>query len=427
MRTYFLILLGLTACGSDSSGSGGELCGNGRDDDGDGFSDCADQDCWSALSCADGATTNPDVGADSATPDDVTSVTTSTLPDSSLVTDITDASLPDTGPSCEPCGLGQIKGRVCAPSEQVFINDADIVVSGIGCDGQPFTIETESGHDGSYWVLDVPCGTHEITITKGSYSAIYAIPVVSGEITDVTGAANKLCFEATRTRIAALDGTWDDLAGLVMQLGFDVDLYTEDAEPGSAGTIVQLLADTELLFSYDIVLANCGAENGWMPQEHPELMQSVKEFVLRGGSLYMSDYAWVYGEWAFPTAVEWLNDDDPAGMGKTATSPQQIDSGIQTRATIVDGALATLLGKTELDIVFDQGPQIAPESVGPGTFAHVVGDISVPLEFSIDNAPLALSYRPAANAGRVIYTNFHNDAQATTDMLTILNYLVFTL
>ena len=58
---------------------------------------------------------------------------------------------------------------------------------------------------------------------------------------------------------------------------------------------------------------------------------------------------------------------------------------------------------------------------------EVVGDVVVPLGLNLQDAPLAVSYRPAQSAGRVIYTNFHNDAQATTDILTIINYLVFTL
>ncbi len=38
-----------------------------------------------------------------------------------------------------------------------------------------------------------------------------------------------------------------------------------------------------------------------------------------------------------------------------------------------------------------------------------------------------MSYRPTETSGRVIYTNFHNDAQSTEDMLNVLEYLVFTL
>ena len=155
-------------------------------------------------------------------------------------------------------------------------------------------------------------------------------------------------------------------------------------------------------------------------------MPNVKDFVLQGGSLYMSDYAWVLGEWSFPDKVEWYGDDDPSSMG-TNTSPQVITTDTRVTAHIVDGSLASYLGKVQIPIVFDQGPQIAAVSVANGAFAHAMGHIVVPLGPNIQNAPLALSYVPAQGAGRVMYTNFHNDAQATSDMLTILQYLVFRL
>jgi len=414
------------SCGDDDQAAGGELCDNQRDDDGDQFIDCADQDCWRHASCADGAGGDTSVGDGEVSPDIAATGATDTTGASETTSD---TSAPgDVSTTCDPCSdLGQIKGRVCSPSQHVYVNGATVVVEGTGCDGQPFRKETTSGADGTYWLLDVPCGAHTITITKGSFAAEHPISVAGGIITDVTGAAQKLCLEAARTRIAVIDGSWDDLEGLLAQLALDYDLYNDDGAGTAVGTTVGLLSDPATLYGYDILFVNCGATAGWMPQEHPEVMGNVKEFVLRGGSLYMSDYAWVFGEHAFPDAVEWLNSDDPTGMGKTDTSPQQIPSGTTSNATIADGALAAVLGKATIRIVFDQGPQIAPESVGPGTFAHVVGDIVVPLDFTIRSAPLALSYVPAQGAGRVIYTNFHNDAQTTSDMLTILNYLVFSL
>ncbi|MCC6624260.1 MAG: carboxypeptidase regulatory-like domain-containing protein [Deltaproteobacteria bacterium] len=413
------------SCGEDDQAAGGgEICSNQADDDGDGFVDCLDQDCWRHASCGDASA--GDATADgSATDASGLDAEATTATETTAATDTTTS---DTTTGCDPCGdLGQIKGRVCSPSQHVYVGGANVVVEGTGCDGQAFRKETTSANDGTYWLLDVPCGQHTITITKGSFAAEHPIAVAGGQITDVTGAAQKLCLEAARTRIAVIDGSWDDLEGLLAQLGLGYDLYNDDGDDGAVGTTVGLLSDPQTLAGYDILFVNCGATAGWMPQEHPEVMGNVKEFVVRGGSLYMSDYAWVFGEHAFPDAVEWLNDDDPTGMGKTDTSPQQIPSGTVSNAVVVDGALAAVLGKSQIRIVFDQGPQIAPLSVGAGTFAHVVGDIDVPLDFSIDDAPLALSYVPAQGAGRVIYTNFHNDAQTTSDMLAILNYLVFTL
>ena len=44
-------LMGAVSCTDEGSSGGGEVCDNGTDDDGDGFVDCADQDCFAATVC----------------------------------------------------------------------------------------------------------------------------------------------------------------------------------------------------------------------------------------------------------------------------------------------------------------------------------------------------------------------------------------
>ncbi len=407
--------LALLACGDDDGNGVREdsptACDNGRDDDGDGFTDCGDQDCWGLAVCGDAGDTSTDAA------DTALDTAETTLPDTIR---------PETL-ACDPCSAkGSIKGRVCAPNENIFVNDADVWVEGVGCNGQPFRVETTSTADGTYYLLDVPCGAHTLNINKGSFAATFPVEVRQGELLDVTGAATKLCFGASAVKIAVLAGSWDDIGGLLDQLGFRYDFYNDDGDDGADGAILDLLGDRPRLFGYDIVFAECGGTAGWIPKDHPAVMPNVKDFVLQGGSLYMSDYAWVLGEWSFPDKVEWYDSDDPSSMG-TDTSPQVIPSGTDVTAQVVDGSLAAYLGKVQIPITFDQGPQIAPVSVANGAFAHVIGNIVVPLSLNIQNAPLALSYVPAQGAGRVMYTNFHNDAQTTSDMLTILQYLVFRL
>ncbi len=428
LRTPFLCTaVLLAACGTDSGSSGGVetgavLCDNGFDDDSDGFTDCADQDCWGFGACTSGPDGGGDTGGDTNTPDATTD------PDGTPVIDTMDVNRPDAI-ACDPCAdKGSVKGRVCAPNENVFVNDAEVWIEGVGCGGETFKIETTSGPDGTYYLLDVPCGTHTLEMQAGSFGATFPVQVRQGQLLDVTGAATKLCFGATAVKIAVLGGTWDDLGGLVEQLGFRFDYFNDDGDEGADGAIVDLLSDRTRLFGYDIVFAECGGTAGWLPQDEPAVMPNVKDFVLQGGSLYMSDYAWVLGEWSFPDKVTWFNSDDPSSMGAgSGNSPQVIPSGTRVTATVVDGALAGYLGKTQIPIEFDSGPQVAPVSVANGAFAHVTGNIVIPLGPNIPNAPLALSYVPAQGAGRVMYTNFHNDAQTTSDMLTILQYLVFRL
>ena len=418
----------LGACASDDAGLGsgerGALCSNGRDDDHDGFTDCADQDC---LAVCDGDTHGADT-SDTVTGGDATTQTTdATGTQATDTTQVTDTVQVEVSDTCDPCtGLGSLKGRVCSPSQNVFISGATVTVTGTGCNGAPFTQTVDSSVDGSYYLLDLPCGAHSLVVTKGSFQSTHPVNIKAGQLTDVTGAANKLCLGSGAAKIAVLAGSYDSIESLIAQLGLNFDFYNDDGDQGADGAIVALLADNAKLRSYDIVFADCGGTHGWMPQDHPEVMDNVKDFVLTGGSLYMSDYAWTYGEWAFPDKVEWAGNDDVTSMGKSG-SPQQIPSDTTVTARVVDGTLASYLGKNTLTVTFDQGPQIATQSVANGAFAHVVADIQVPLGFQGKDVPLVISYVPAQGAGRVIYTNFHNDAQTSSDMLAILQYLVFTL
>src|SRR5262245_9797909 len=125
-----LAFTALAGCSDDQGGTaGGEagLCQNGRDDDGDGFTDCADQDCWSAAACGDASSADASGG-------DASDASPEVAPTDTTVPETTFDVPPETVSSCDPCGeKGSIKGRVCAPSANVFVNDARVWVEGTGC------------------------------------------------------------------------------------------------------------------------------------------------------------------------------------------------------------------------------------------------------------------------------------------------------
>ncbi len=420
-----------TTGGAGGTEAGAAACSDGLDNDGDGWTDCGDQDCWGQGVCGDGGDAEGDgKGLDDAMVEDVADVAEDVVQDATAPP--TDApAQPETPPAtgtCEPCGYGAVKGVVCAPNEQIYVNDAKVTIQTFDCDGKPITLSVKSDKDGRYQFDQVPCGQHTLVIQKGSFSTQAVVQVKSGHTTDTSGAAYKLCFQATKTKIAVLDGNWDDLGGIVAQLGFGYDLYTPEDTGEGEGTILALLADPIALGQYDIVFAACGTYNGWMPQDHPEVMDNLVQFVEGGGSLWMSDYAWVYGEYGFPDAIEYFGSDDVMDMYKKG-SPQQLLEQSLT-GEILDGAMAAYLGKQTLQVHIDKGPQIAPQAAGTGTMVHVQAKVvqgplsQYPLNATI---PLVLSYKPGPEAGRVIYTNFHNDAQATEDIVKLMHYLVFTL
>lgn len=433
-----LLLLAVSACSDPpasaaaASESGTAACTDQADNDNDGHIDCADQDCWELVACADGgAAVDVETGDALESPPDTLAQETSTTdsPDvqASLDIDESDDGPPSNEQVCEPCGYGTLTGKVCAPNEQVFVNNASVTIETTDCAGQPLLLETTSDLNGIYHFEQVPCGNHVVKVVKGSFKTEYVVALHPDEHTDLSAAVTKICFGAASAKIAVLDGSYDNIEGLLDQLGFDYDLYSEGGIVGD-GDLVELLSSPTSMAQYEIIFANCGVVHGWMPQDHADVMPNVQNFILNGGSFYMSDYAWVYGEYAFPDAIEFMRDDDVTKMYQSDLSPQMIQSDQTVTGIIADGALAGWLGKTELQITFDNGPQIAPEKAGPGTIPHVSAKMNQLAPPTLLNTiPLVLSYKPEPDAGRVIYTNFHNDAQATGDMLKVIEYLVFTL
>ncbi|MEZ4468399.1 MAG: hypothetical protein R3F43_29180, partial [bacterium] len=87
------------------------------------------------------------------------------------------------------------------------------------------------------------------------------------------------------------------------------------------------------------------------------------------------------------------------------------------RAQIIDPALRQFLGRDALDVNFDQGGWMGILGVGAGVDVLVADG----------REPLMVMFTDGASGGRVAYTTFHNEAQATADVQQILTALLFQL
>ncbi len=149
-----------TASGTAAAENTAQACSDQADNDGDGWSDCADQDCWDFVFCADDVTDTTAGDAAASSDTGATSADSGALTDSRADDDARpDGQIIVTPGDCDPCGNGSVRGRVCAPNRQVYVNDARVVLTGTGCDGQPFTLETRSDADGNWFFGLIKDGT----------------------------------------------------------------------------------------------------------------------------------------------------------------------------------------------------------------------------------------------------------------------------
>lgn len=339
----------------------------------------------------------------------------------------------DTGgprPPCEPCGTADVRGRVCAPNEQVHVSGAMVWVDTIGCDGAPARIEALSDARGYYLLEGVPCGEQTIHIERGSFEHDFQLVVRPGELNDITGADYKLCFSSRAARIAVITGDWDDIENLVHQMGFDADVFELYAweDPDSYGGDVfggpayQLLHDITELQQYDILLIDCGA--GHYDMAEAEVDFNIRQYVEGGGSLYMSDFAYIYSERVWPGAIDFWGNNETAGTMGASDGPIVLHSADLTGIVLDPDLKAYLGGPASIPINLGLSPLVSVEGAPATTTMHVIAQIP---QFNNTNQPLILSYRPTETSGFVIYTTFHNTEQHMEQMQKVLQYLMFVL
>ncbi len=348
----------------------------------------------------------------------------------------------ERGETCEPCGYGSLRGLVCAPKEGITIPNAEVTVTALDCDGSLKEWSTFTDADGIYDFPELPCGLHPLGVKAGSFEMTYTAKVDADKDNDITGAAHKQCFAFDAVKIAVLWGQWDELEGLLDQLGLAHDFYEFSDEffddvPKEDIEAYQLLTDKEKLAAYDILFFDCGsAALGWVKNQ--EIGENLAWFVLQGGSMYASDLSWAYIEAAFPDAIDFYGDDDLPGTAMASDGPQQVDGHQDVPATVVDTVLQQYLGASTFTAKYGPGPLIAVDAPGPDTTVHVQGIVQIinpdqtpgwpPPPDTIPHAgPFVLSFQPGPTAGRVVYTTFHNDEQADELITKILYYLVFLL
>lgn len=361
--------------------------------------------------------------------------------------------LDDEGPdvAITECTPGAIEGIACAPSQKAFVSYADVVLDlQTDCGGgQQIHRQVKADAKGLYAFQDVPPGKGTLSFKKGSFSGSTFVTVQPGKVLDLaTGTADR-CFKPASTKIAVIGGSADRIEDLLTELGLEHDLYdggTSATAEKSMG--LALLRDPVKLGTYDVLFVDCSSGvQALLDAGGDEIIQNVRNFVAAGHSFYASDWAWAYVESTWPDAIEFAGKDlswekgdgdapDASAGPRQGPGPNQAekDAGMPAlalSADIVDDGLAAALGTVKTTLFFDLGTWVVIDQAAGGTI-HIQGRIQSEQGGDWGYRPFVVSFRPSQAAGLVIYTTFHNIAQAdagadVADIKAILSYLVFTL
>ena len=315
-------------------------------------------------------------------------------------------------PGQDQCGSGQVTGYVCAPNGSDKIGGAHVFIEAVDCKGNAVYIDTFSDENGNFVLDGVPAGSVLVVVEKGSFKTSYAVTVPDGGSVHAPDVVQDACFKKSETKIAVVTGHWDQIELILTQLGLKYDLYDGVWLTNQA---IELLTNPQKMAEYDIIFFDCGANHyDILSFNTNAIVQNLYTFVQNGGSIYASDWAFVYAEWPWPNAIDFY------GGNQDNFAPKVGDAG-ELQGTVVDGGLAGFLGKADVTINYNLGIWVVVSGVAPTTTVHITGFVPQ----AGPNSPLMMSH--VEGDGKVLYTTFHNEQQVTGDMINILKYLVFEL
>jgi hypothetical protein len=284
---------------------------------------------------------------------------------------------------------GTLVGRLTSPSGEIPVAGGRVSVTVGGQEAWVASVEEGCFH------LDLPPGTHSVTVSKGRYGASAEVVIEAGARKDIGAVA----LDDGGVRIAVVYGQWDDAGELIGDLGIPTEGYLSPHE---------LLGDAALLAEYDVLFANCGsdvstsADDGYTAAE----IANVKAWVEAGGTLYVSDWEYELFQGVASDAA-FFEDDPHTGTIGTVTG------------TLLDRDLIALLGKDTVEIRYDLPYWVVIRDVGATGLPLVVGRVDG------DDRPLALLTHPGA--GRAVFTTFHNEEQLGEDLLAVLYQMILLL
>jgi len=318
-------------------------------------------------------------------------------------------------PGVDDCGnpVGNVQGRVCAPSGDYWVVGATVSVTFTDCNGQPKTVTTQTDAEGYFILTGVGVGTHEITVVKGPYSASFTVEIVGGQTTTIP--LGDFCFDQS-TNIAVITGQYDRISLVLDDLGFTYDLF--DGYPENNGTR-ELLGDLGRMMDYDVIFMNCGSTiRGVLdnPDVRNAVASNMEAYVAAGGHFYISDWDYEFEELAFADKIDFAGTD---------TARFDVLGGASgfRGATVVDSQLLQVLGENRVTLNFDYPAWAVVEGVAADVRVFLKADVELLRGGIKRDVPVLMSFK--YGEGEVIFTSYHihqNDTINDIFTFTVLGF-----
>ncbi len=260
---------------------------------------------------------------------------------------------------CQPyCPTCQQHGTVLAPEGTIPIRGALVWATktppssfpeGVFCDtcvdlpkGTPHAF---SGVDGKFNLPITSEGEWTIVVQKGTFRRVRTLNIVAGqqelgkEVTALPSKTDLAAGDQIPSMIVVAD-TYDEIENTLGKLGLgEVDEWgyldegTESFELVDEYDAEELFTDEAELAKYQIIFMPCAS--GWFfpTLEAADVQGRLREWVQKGGRLYVTDWSYDILKVLFPDPIKWLGDDgdlDSAQLGSSYDGKGQVlDDGLK--------------------------------------------------------------------------------------------------
>ena len=290
-----------------------------------------------------------------------------------------------------------LRGRVCNPSGEGWIVDARVYVE-IDDDGDGIIdreVEDYTDSEGRYELLNLPLGEIVVEVEKGSFGSSLEVYFPGGtyEIPEV------FC-PLDPPSIAVIEGHYDHIEGILSQMGVNYTLFHHDNSHA-------LISDPQKMAEFDVIFINCALHSNFLLNNRQLINTNITNYIAAGGSIYASDWAYPFIEFAFPEKLDFYGDDMALGAHVGLGGTFQVD--------ILDPTMQAILESNTSSIHYDLGEWIVLEDAADDVDVMVSGTVNIShmgnFQTLVD-VPLVTQF--THGLGRVIYTTFHNEHQGTS-------------
>ncbi len=314
---------------------------------------------------------------------------------------------------------GAVAGRVCAASGDGWVENAHVYTNVYDTSGVITGIrETYTDRDGYFVLTGVPESTLvTIYIQKGTYQTSIETQVAAGKLTTLP---DPTCHDPLSISTMVVLGEYDTFSRMLDEVGMTAYTQVDGTE---FDPLHAFLSDTNAMLGFDMICINGGiVEEGII--DDPDILTNVATFVDAGGILFVTDWSYDLVERSFPDAIDFLGDDSVAGAAERGVAEVVSD------ALVMDQSMAAYLQADKVEIRYDLAYWPLLDEAAAQVVIHITGNVHYTEEndttpMAYPGAPLLVSF--SEGYGTVIFSTFREEANLTSDMAAVFQYMLYYL